>query len=109
MEPLPEIVSNDGREVWDWADRFSDQVHKAYKIRELSADIRRATTECGNCTKWITSACPRERHNNTTGRKEGPSTRGAACVQFTLKPSAAKRLDERRAELNALATPQPPR
>lgn len=102
---LPAEMSPDGREVWDWADRFSRHVHRANEIARLRREIGETGTECGDCDKWMKSReCPRER--NVNGQTRGPSWGAPICGQFVEAASAAKRRNRLQAELTALQ-PQP--
>lgn len=104
---LPNRVSSDGREIWDWAARFSQHMHRLDEARRLRSEV--ATVECGGCTKWMKSrACPRER--NVNGWNRGPSSRDRICGQFVETRSSAERraantekLAEIEAELRCVA------
>jgi hypothetical protein len=99
---LPEIptqISRNGKEVWDWASKFSDAVHRADRIRMLKRKI--ALRECGDCALWMTKACPRERHDNAKGHSVGPSMKEIPCVLFLDAPDKAALRDEWRARLLA--------
>lgn len=37
---------------------------------------------CGDCAKWMKPTCPRERHNNLTGRSIGPASLDIACQNW---------------------------
>lgn len=98
---LPQQVSSDAREVWDWAARFSDHVHRLDKIRTLRAQIAAVGLTCGDCDNWMKSRqCPKEWNDN--GRQRGPSMAAPRCGQFVLDRFAAKLRDERQLELSAL-------
>ena len=86
----PTNVSPNGQEIWDWAGRLSEHTQLLHRRRELYEQIREAKPTCGSCTKWMTRACPAERHSNTTGRNTGPSCRTIKCAQFDMNSSAAK-------------------
>lgn len=103
---LPDNVSSDGREIWDWASRLAAATQRAQKIRELRSDIFRRPRECGSCQKWMTRACPKE--INVNGRNQGPSMKAKVCGQHVLKADDAVRLDELRAELAAMESPTTP-
>jgi hypothetical protein len=91
---IPTSISPDGREIWDWAAKLSDHVHRQDKIRRLTADLAGIGLRCGDCDKWMKSReCPRERNEN--GRQRGPSMNEPKCRQF-VEDSFAKR---HRAEL----------
>jgi hypothetical protein len=96
---LPAQVSSDGREVWDWAARFSQAVHRQARIAELGAQIRKVT--CGDCSRWMKSReCPRER--NVNGWNRGPSCEDVPCGIFSEDGRSTRLRDEWRAELAAL-------
>ena len=103
---LPQHISNDGREVWDWASRLSDQVHRQDEIRRTRSDLSRIGTRCGDCSHWMKSRqCPREQ--NIGGRRTGPSCEGLVCSDFALDHFAAKRRDELTEKLAALSQESP--
>lgn len=98
---LPQHVSNDGREVWDWAAEFSAHTQRLDKMRRLRADISRLNSVCGSCHFWMKSReCPKEK--NVNGYSRGPSSESPKCGQFAMTQSAAKLRDERQAELDAV-------
>lgn len=96
---LPSEMSSDGREVWDWADRLSERVHLADERRRLAVQIHNAQTQCGNCTMWMTNACPRERHDNNKGHKVGPSSQSIKCDKFDMGQRRANDLVAAQAKL----------
>lgn len=103
---LPRDVSSNGREIWDWAAKFSAHVHRMDAIRRLEADISRVGRRCGDCDKWMKSReCPREWNDN--GRKRGPSCEAPVCGKFVECRFATKRRDELTAELATLKEEQP--
>lgn len=96
---LPAQVSPDGHEIWDWAARFGNALHRQARIAELNAQIRKV--RCGDCAHWMKSrVCPRER--NVNGWNRGPSCEDMPCGIFSEDPQSAKLRDERRAELAVL-------
>lgn len=102
--PLPATMSSDGREIWDWAGRFSEHVHRVNRIAELTRDIARVGTRCGDCDKWMKSReCPRE--HNANGKTRGPSMDGLTCVKFVEDRFATKHRAELQAKLHALNPP----
>ena len=103
LPQLPREVSPDGREIWDWAAKLSDAVHRADRARNLRADIAGIQRKCGSCTMWMTRTCPKER--NVNGRSQGPSMNAPICGRFTMKASSAELLEKWRTELAALTTP----
>lgn len=102
LPQLPAEISPDGREVWDWAARLSDEVQRREEIRALAVQIRNMETQCGNCADWMTRACPREQHSNTTGRSTGPSSQSVKCQQFHMTAFDAQQLDAAKARLEAM-------
>lgn len=93
---LPQQISPNGREVWDWADRFSEHVHTQDKIRKLRAAVFQQGRTCGDCSNWMKSRlCPKER--NVKGMTRGPSSGDLKCNQFLEGVGATKR----RADLSA--------
>lgn len=92
VPPLPTEISSDGKEIWDWASRLSDQVAKAHKTRTLIAQIVELKTTCGSCNLWMTRSCPREVHDNRKGRSSGPSCRAIKCEKFVMSSLNARTL-----------------
>ena len=99
---LPTNVSPDGREIWDWAAKLSAEVHRRDETRRLAIQIRNSETLCGNCADWMTRACPRESHSNTTGRSTGPSSLSLKCQQFRMTGYRARELEAAKQKLAAL-------
>lgn len=98
---LPARVSPDGREVWDWAAKFSAHVHRLDEIRRFKADIAVIGRRCGDCDNWMKSRqCPRE--HNVNGRSRGPSAGDFICQKFTESRRATKRREELTAMLSAM-------
>jgi hypothetical protein len=98
---IPSDISADGREVWDWASKFSEHVHRQDEIRRLSSDLARRGNRCGDCAKWMKSrACPKEQ--NIGGMSRGPSSDSPKCGQFLESGTATKRREEITAKLAAL-------
>lgn len=102
---LPAEISPDGREIWDWASRLSDAVHRADEAKRLAQQIRNAETQCGGCEFWMTRSCPRERHDNIKGRSSGPSSQALKCSQFVMTRATAAGLEAARAQLAKAASP----
>jgi hypothetical protein len=105
LPALPENISPDGREVWDWASRLSDATQKAHEIRELQSKIRRMQNECGSCSLWMTSSCPREVHDNRRGRSSGPSCSAIKCSNFIMDSSHATMIQSATIRLEELTIP----
>jgi hypothetical protein len=102
---LPCEISPDGGEIWDWASRFSEHIHRQARIRELAADIARSG--CGDCKNWMKSReCPKE--HNVNGYSRGPSRNAPICSLFVEEPRTAELRQKRRDELARLlgGTPQ---
>lgn len=101
---LPQHVSSDGREIWDWAAKFSAHVHRQDEIARLNRDIAAIGTKCGDCWHWMKSgSCPRETRNSA-GRRVGPSMNGPKCSKFEEEPWQTKRRDELKAKVAALSS-----
>lgn len=98
---LPKTVSNDGREIWDWAGRLGEWTARQHRKQELRRAILQSK-ECGSCDFWMTSSCPREKHDNRLGRSVGPSCRGAICEKFSMKSWDVERVEKLQAELASL-------
>lgn len=104
---LPEKVSSDGREVWAWAGRMSNEIHRRAKVIQLNDSIRDLSPRCGTCFLWMKSReCPREKPN-MTGYRQGPSMNGVACEKFTETEWVTKLREERKAELATILPKQP--
>lgn len=98
---LPAQVSLDGHELWDWAARFSEHVHRQEKIRQLKSRLAVIGTRCGDCDLWMKSSqCPRE--HNVNGRSQGPSMNDCICGQFRKDADAEKRRSDLANNLDAL-------
>lgn len=100
---LPQAISNDGREVFDWANRMGDHIAKEHRRREVWAAIVSSTTTCGSCSKWMTNACPREVQDNRRGHKVGPSCQATKCSEFSMSSYDAKRVQGLRDEYERLS------
>lgn len=97
----PQQISGDGREIWDWAARFSAHTYRVDEMRRLNADIRKIGTRCGDCDKWMKSSqCPMEWNEN--GRQRGPSCEDTTCAQFMETTSASERRESLKAELQKI-------
>lgn len=82
MKPsLPQQVSNDGREIWDWAAKLSRISALQQKASELRKSLRESNKVCGGCTKWMTDACPKEKLQRN-GYKRGPHMKEPGCMQY---------------------------
>jgi hypothetical protein len=95
---LPQEISTDGREVFDWANRMSDHMQRVARSREVWKAIVDGESQCGSCSKWMTGACPPERQDNRLGCKVGPSCQAIKCDQFAMNAYDRKRIDGLRAE-----------
>ncbi len=106
----PQEISGDGRELWDWAGKFSEAVHRRDSIRTLNIRIAAIGTRCGDCDKWMKSKeCPAERHDNAKGRSVGPSCEGRICGSFIEATLATKRRDSLKVELASFANSSAPK
>lgn len=106
---LPTEISPDGREVFDWALRFSDHTQRIHRRREVWTAIQHGESQCGTCKKWMTDACPRERQDNTKGRKVGPSAGALKCDQHDMSAWDRNRIDGLKREYAALAAETAPK
>lgn len=97
---LPAEISNDGREIWDWAVKLSEHIHRRAKMSVLRTQISRIGTQCGYCAKWMCNTCPRETHVH--GRRRGPSMNAYKCNQFIESQRSAEWRDELQKRLTAL-------
>ncbi len=98
---LPEQMSSDGREIWEWAGKLSEHMQRQDKIRELTFKIAKVGTVCGDCDKWMKSReCPAER--NVKGRCVGPSCESRKCSSFVENRSAENSRAQWKAELAQL-------
>ncbi len=86
---LPQHVSNDGREIWDWAARLSQRTGLLDRQATLVNDLFKLSRQCGSCRFWMTNDCSREVHDNRIGRKRGPSMGAPICQQFAISDSDA--------------------
>lgn len=73
-----------GVEVLDWAARFSDRVHLADELQHAKLQLHNTLNTCGSCSSWMTRKCPREKHDNCTGRSAGPSCAAIKCSEFVM-------------------------
>ncbi|AXQ70046.1 hypothetical protein HOU03_gp222 [Caulobacter phage CcrSC] len=95
--PPGDLVGN-GDAVWGWADRLSRHTHDLHKSRELWQQIVQGDMFCGSCRLWMTKSCPREHNDGLSGYSRGPSSGALKCSQYQISPSAAKLLEERKAQ-----------
>ena len=101
IPPIPQQISNDGREIFDWANNLSNVITKQNRINELKTAIHKPST-CGACKKWMCSSlCPREVHQKN-GRYIGPSMNDAICNLFEEKAYDTERRKKLQEELNKL-------
>jgi len=82
----PQNVSNDGREIFDWALNVSKQMEKIQRIKELkNALVKMNGKLCGSCKHWMCSSdCPREILQRN-GRYIGPSMNAIGCAKYDEK------------------------
>ena len=97
---IPADMSTDGREVWDWADRMSRFTQDNARRSRILRDVAKRT--CGDCSRWMTRACVRERSGGLTGRSPGPSSEAHPCSAYAEKGSTTTRRESLRAELAIL-------
>jgi hypothetical protein len=101
IPPIPQDISSDGREIFDWAANIGNAVAKQQKINELKNAIHKPAT-CGACDKWMCSSlCPREVHQKS-GRYVGPSMNDSICNQFQEKAYDTERRKKLKEELDKL-------
>lgn len=99
---LPQDVSPDGRELWDWVAALAKHEGRQRRIAELRAQIAACGTTCGGCARWMTDACPRERPDSR-GRKQGPHMNVPQCSTHFVEKFSETRLREKwQAELDEL-------
>ena len=99
---LPQQVSPSGRELWDWATRFSDHIHRRDEIARLTREIAQIGRTCGDCYSWMKSReCPREK--NVGGISRGPSCKEPICKQFVETSLASARRKELQGNLLAIS------
>lgn len=102
---LPTTVSPDGSELWKWAGDVGGFIQREARREELTADIRKCGTVCGDCDKWMKSSqCPMERpgEGKRAGYSVGPSMGHPICGHFVENASATQRRDQLKAELAKL-------
>lgn len=96
-------ISNDGREIWDWAGRLGEQLELQARAQELRRAVSRVESTCGSCALWMTRGCPMERPAGW-GRYTGPSGDAKKCGAFEMSSGSAKSLDYAKAELAEILT-----
>ena len=99
---LPVEISPDGREIWDWAGKMSDRLHAMDELARLRIQAHNTRNTCGSCSAWMTSACPREVHDNRRGRSQGPSSMATKCDRFKISSADAKSAELADAKILAL-------
>lgn len=90
---LPIEISNDGREVWDWAHKLSERVQLIDKLKRLRGQAHTVRNTCGSCTAWMTRDCPKEVHDNRSGRYNGPSSGATKCSRFSMSNTYSKMIE----------------
>lgn len=101
IPPIPQEISNDGREIFDWALNVGNAVAKQQKINELKKAVY-SPSNCGECNKWMCSGlCPREVLQKN-GRYIGPSMNASICDQFQQKSYDSDRRKKLKEELDKL-------
>jgi len=95
---LPQSISSNGQELWDWAARLSNVVQLKQEQRDLTAKIKSLTTTCGNCEFWMKASCPRETRL-PNGRKSGPSMSDRVCAKFVIKAHSQELVEQLQARL----------
>jgi hypothetical protein len=92
----------DADRVFAWADDLSKRVDTTHELRQLRQQVHNAQTTCGSCQHWMTRDCPRESHDNRTGRSSGPSCGAVKCGQFTITPLSAREIVKAQERIDAL-------
>lgn len=85
---IPERISPNGQELWEWAGRFSEHIHRVDRQRRLQQQLRELQRECGSCRLWMTRECSREAPNGLTGYSKGPSMSAPICSQFVMSAAS---------------------
>lgn len=105
---IPQSISPNGAEIWDWASKFSDWTQRRSEIGRLEREVRELRGQCGSCQSWMTRVCPKER--NINGYNRGPSMNAPKCGKFTMKSSAQAIIDGKLKKIGEhaaiLATPK---
>lgn len=92
----------DADRVFAWADDLSKRVDATHELRQLRQQVHNAQTTCGSCQHWMTRGCPRELHDNRTGRSSGPSCGAVKCGQFAITPLSAREIVKAQERIDAL-------
>jgi hypothetical protein len=101
IPPIPHQVSNDCREIFDWAMNVGKAVAKQHRINDLMYAVHKRSA-CGECTKWMCSGlCPKEVLQRN-GRYIGPSMTGAICNIFEEKSWDTENRKKLKEELDKL-------
>jgi hypothetical protein len=80
---------------------FDKAMQLARRIKELHAEIS-APNRCGECSKWMTRMCPRER-STMSGYNDGPNCQATICREFIIKPAYAEMRKSKQVLLDQLA------
>lgn len=88
--------------IFDWAEALGKSVRLSNEISALREKIRIERDCCGSCIHWMTRACPREKHDNMTGRSRGPSMVSLKCGSFFMKPISATLIVELEKEIEEI-------
>ena len=101
LPQLPQNISNNGQEIWDWAISMGKEMARQHKITELQKQISGIGNHCGDCYKWMHSGeCPREKR--VKGRRVGPSCNEYICNQYIEKESSSEWREELKQKLKIL-------
>lgn len=105
---LPDKISNNGKELWEWGAKLGRIVHLEHEARTLKQQIADVQRKCGSCTMWMTRNCPKEKPN-MTGYSSGPHMNYPACNIFVMEKATLdlindwqKKLCEMNAKLTAI-------
>ena len=77
-------------DVFAFANSFSEIAHLKDELRKSTRNMTDILSTCGSCRMWMTKACKKERHDNTTGRNYGPNSITIKCGEFEISQLSAK-------------------
>lgn len=107
LPPLPQNISSDGREIWDWAKRLGEATARQHQISELRKGIRDLRPSCGTCCHWMhTNDCPREGFIGWK-KKQGPSMSALPCEKHIETNWVTKLRKEREKAISDLIALKP--
>jgi hypothetical protein len=97
---VPQHISSNGQEIWDWAAKLAQVSSLLEEKRQLTRKIEDIGRRCGSCHFWMTEKCPHEK--NVNGRKSGPSMSDRVCGKFEMKAHSRELQTEWRAKLKQI-------